>query len=384
MIPKKGFRIARFRGISIYLHWSWFIVFFLLLWVAYQLFQLNTASSTAFIIPITLVTTFLFFVSVLLHELSHSIVANRNGIPINRITLFVFGGVAQMGRDVPSPGVEFKMAIAGPLCSYVLCIFFGGAYYFFHTLGAGTVSFGFLCLALVNLCLGTFNLIPGFPLDGGRILRSVLWRHWGDLERSTRAASRLGEGVGGLLIVAGVALLILDFFQPVYDFLFASVWFILLGTFLVQAAFNSYRQVRLRVSLADSTVQDMVRLGVPAVDASTTLEEVYRLHLGMAPTSTVPVLRQGRLAASLNLSDLRSVDASLWPDTPASEVARPVLASETVIPAMPLFDAMLVMERSEREFLWVVEEGRLIGVLLRDDARLAAKQKQHSRPGDRP
>ena len=373
MIPRKGFRIARFRGISIYLHWSWFIVFFILLWVVYQFFRINTASSTAFIIPVALGTTFLFFVSVLLHELSHSIVANRNGIPINRITLFVFGGVAQMGRDVTSPGTEFKMAIAGPLCSYALSIAFGGAAYFSHTLGAGTVSFGFILLAIVNFGLGTFNLIPGFPLDGGRILRSLLWRHWGDLERSTRAASRLGEGVGGLLIVAGVSLLILDFFQPVYDFLFASVWFILIGTFLIQAAFNSYRQVRLRVSLADLTVGDMMRPGVPAVDASTTLEEVYRLHLEMAPTSTVPVLRQGRLAAYLNLSDLRSVDTPRWTGTPASAVARPVLSSETATPSMPLFDAMLIMERSEREFLWVVDEGRLIGVLLRDDARRAAK-----------
>ncbi len=377
MIPKKGFRIARFRGISIDLHWSWFIVFFLLLWVVLQFFQLNTASSTALLIPMSLVTTFLFFVSVLLHELSHSIVANRNGIPIRRITLFVFGGVAQMSKDVTSPGVEFKMAIAGPLCSYVLSILFGGAVYLTYILGWTTIQFGFVLLAGVNFALGTFNLIPGFPLDGGRILRSLLWRHWGDLERSTRAATRLGEGVGGILIVTGVSLLILDLFYTAYDFLFASVWFILIGTFLIQAAFNSYRQVRMRVSLTGSTVGDLMRPGVPAVDSSTTLEEVYRLHLEMAPTSTVPVLKQGRLTAYLNLSDLRSVDASLWPETPASQVARPVLSGDTAFPSMPLFDAMLVMERSGREFLWVVDEGRLVGVLLRDDARRTAEQAQH-------
>jgi len=374
VIPSKGFRIARFRGISVYLHWSWFIVFFILLWVVVQFFQLNTAASPAFYIPIAVVTTFFFFVSVLLHEFSHSMVANRNGIPINRITLFVFGGVAQMGRDVPSPGVEFKMAVAGPLSSYVLCILFGGAAYLSYTLGAGTVSFGFILLSAVNFGLGTFNLIPGFPLDGGRILRSLLWHHWGDLERSTRAASRLGEAVGGLLVVSGVAMLILDFFRPEYDFLFASVWFILIGTFLIQAAFNSYRQVRLRVSLADAKVQGLTRLGVPAVDSSTTLEEVYKLHLQRAPTSTVPVLRQGKLAAAVNLTDLRSVDPALWPDTPASQVARLVSPGETVTPDMPLFDAMLVMERTGKEFLWVVEEGRLAGVLLRDDARHMVKR----------
>jgi Zn-dependent protease len=376
VIPRKGFRVARFRGVSVYLHWSWFIVFFLLLWVVVQFFKLNTPSQPPLYIPVALVTTFLFFVSVLLHELSHSMVANRNGIPIDRITLFVFGGVAQMGRDVPSPSVEFKMAVAGPLCSYALCILFGIAAYLSYVLGADTVSFGFMLLSAVNFGLGTFNLIPGFPLDGGRILRSLLWHHWGDLERSTRAASRLGEGVGGLLIASGISLLIVDFFQAEYDFLFASVWLILIGTFLIQAAFNGYRQVRVRLSLADMRVREIVRPGVPAADTSTTLEEVYRLHLEMAPASTIPILRQGRLAAAVNLADLRAVDRAMWPYTAVSSVARPVNPDDTVSPDTPLFDATLAMERARQTFMWVVEEGRLIGVLLRDDADRLAKQAQ--------
>ena len=212
MVPKKGIRIGEFRGIAIYLHWSWFIVFFLLLWVVVQFFQLNVQSSPWRYVPVSILTTFLFFLSVLLHEFSHSIIANRNGVPIRRITLFVFGGVAQMSRDVTSPGVEFKMAVAGPLCSYVLCLVFGGAAYLAYILGAGTISFGFILLSAVNFGLGTFNLVPGFPLDGGRILRSLLWHHSGDLEKSTRTASRLGEGLGGLLIAGGAAMFLLDLF----------------------------------------------------------------------------------------------------------------------------------------------------------------------------
>lgn len=374
MIPRNGFRIASFRGISVYLHWSWFIVFFLLLWVVLQFFRINTASRPAAYIPMAVATTFLFFVSVLVHELSHSLVANRNGIPIRRITLFVFGGVAQMDRDVTSPGVEFKMAVAGPLCSYALCLLFGGAAYLAHILDAGTASFGFILLSAVNFGLGTFNLIPGFPLDGGRILRSLLWHHWGDLERSTRAASRLGQGVGGLLVLSGIAMLVIDLFHTEYDFLFASVWFMLVGTFLIQAAMGSYRQVRVRASLADARARDLARPGVPALDSSTTLEEAWRLHLERAPGGTVPVLRQGRLAAAVSAADLRSIDPSLWPDTPVSQVARPVSQEETAAPDIPLLDAMLLMERSGREFLWVVEEGRLTGVLLREDVRHAAKR----------
>jgi len=228
----------------------------------------------------------------------------------------------------------------------------------------------------VNFGLGTFNLMPGFPLDGGRILRSLLWHHWGDLERSTRAASRLGEGVGGLLIASGISLLVVDFLQAEYDFLFASVWFILIGTFLIQAAFNGYRQVRVRLSLADIRVREIVRLGVPAADTSTTLEEVYRLHLEMAPASTIPILRQGRLAAAVNLADLRSVERAMWPHTPVSTVARPVKPDDTISPDTPLFDAMLAMEREKQAFMWVVDEGRLVGVLLRDEADRLSKQAQ--------
>jgi len=379
VVPKKGFKIGSFRGIEIHLHWSWFIVFVLLLWVVIQLFQFNVESSPASYIPIAVITTFLFFLSVLLHELSHSIVANRNGVPIRRITLFVFGGVAQMSRDVTSPGVEFKMAVAGPLCSYALCLIFGGIAYLASVLGADTLSFGFILLSAINFGLGTFNLIPGFPLDGGRILRSLLWHHSGDLLKSTRTASRLGEGLGGLLIVLGAFLFFLDLFQPAYDLMLASVWFVLIGVFLVQAAYNSYRQVRLRTTLSDTGVRDLVRYGVPAVDASTTLEELYRLHLERAPLSTVPVLAQGKLAASVNLADLRSVDSTLWPETPASQVARPVTQNETVSPDLPLFEAVVMMERSNRDFLWVVEEGKLNGIILRDDTRRLTKQKLTTR-----
>jgi Zn-dependent protease len=346
--------------------------------VVVHFFRVSTSSPAARYLPISFVTTLLFFASVLMHELSHSLVANHNDLPIRRITLFVFGGVAQMSRDVTTPAVEFKMAVAGPMCSYALCLIFGFAAYLAYLAKAGTVSFAFMLLASVNLGLGTFNLIPAFPLDGGRILRSLLWHHSGDLEKSTRTASRLGEGLGGLLIIGGIGMLISDIFISQYDLLLAGIWFMLIGSFLVQAAYNSYRQVKLRTSLSGLTVQDVVRPGVPAVEASTTLEEVYKVHLERAPGSVIPVLAHGRLAATVDLPSLRSVDQSLWPDTPASQVARPISGEETVGLDQPLFDAMLVMERLEKEYLWVVDEGRLMGVVFIGDARRMAKQSEQS------
>lgn len=372
MIPRGGIRIGRIRGIEIFLHWSWFIIFFLLLWVVIQFFKVNVQSPAARYIPVAVVTTLLFFLSVLLHEMSHSVVANRNGVPIRRITLFVFGGVAQMSRDVTTPGVEFKMAIAGPLASYGLCITFGLAAYIAYVLKAGTVSFGFILLAAVNFGLGTFNLIPGFPLDGGRVLRSFLWRHSGNFEKSTRTASRLGEGLGGLLIASGIAMIVLDLAAPQYNLMLTGFWFILIGLFLFQAAVNSYRQVQIRTSLANFGVRDLMRPGVPAVDASTTLEEAYRLHLQNAPTSTIPVLQRGQLWGSIKLADLRSVEPSYWPDTPALQAAKPIGPSDAIDLEQPLFDALMMMERSRRDFLWVTEDGRLAGVIFRDDARRMA------------
>lgn len=375
MIPRRGLRIGEFRGIAVYLHWSWFIIFFLLLWVITQFFQANVDASPLVYVPVSLLTTFLFFVSVLLHELSHSLVANRNGVPIRRITLFVFGGVAQMSRDVNSPGTELKMAVAGPVCSYCLCLVFGLFAYLSHAAGAGTISFGFILLSAVNFGLGTFNLVPGFPLDGGRILRSLLWRHWGDLERSTRAATRMGEGVGGLLILLGAGMFIFELMEPQYDLFISGLWFILIGAFLMQAAYASYRQVRLRTSLEGLRVADATRFGVPAVDTSTTLEEVYKVHLERAPLSTIPVLRQGRLAGTVNLADLRPVPRHLWPDTPVGAVARPVHLRDAISPEAPLYEAVHIMERAQKEYLWVAQEGRLVGVILREDAGAAARRK---------
>ena len=367
MIPRKGLRLANFRGIEVFLHWSWFIAFILLFLVVLQFFQANLESEPYVLFPVSLAATLLFFLSVLLHELSHSVVANRNGVPINRITLFVFGGVAQMESEVTSPGVEFKMAVAGPLCSYLLCLFFGSLSYLFYALKAEVVSFGFMLLAAVNFGLGTFNLIPGFPLDGGRILRSLLWHHWKDMEKSTRYASRLGMGFGGLLAFGGLGMLLADLFQNQYDLLFAGTWFILIGTFLVQAASRSYRQVRLRVSLAGARAADLMHPDVSGVDLSASLEEVFGSYLERSPASTVPVLGQGRLVGSVTLSDLKKVGRSRWEDTPVSQVVRPLRREEFCSPDTPLYEALTLLERGGGGFLWVLDQGRLAGVLLRED-----------------
>ncbi len=367
MIPERGLRIGRVFGIDIYIHWTWLLVFCLLLWAIISFFHVNGRSDSPYAIPIAVVTTLLFFLSVLLHEISHSLVANRNGVPIRRITLFVFGGVAQMSKDVTSPGVELKMAAAGPLASYVLAVTFGGLAFLADYLGMGTLAFGLVWLAVVNIGLGTFNLLPGFPLDGGRIFRSILWHSTGDLERSTRIASYAGMGMGMLLIAGGLGLMAADMFMGKTDLLISGVWFIFIGVFLYSAATAGYRQARLRSRISHLEVGGAYRRGVPAADVFTSLEEVYQYYMASNPRAAVPVLKQGRLYGVLYSFMLTRVPRERWSALPAEAVARPVQLSEIIDPRESLYNAYARMEKDRLPFLWVVEDGRLLGVLLRED-----------------
>lgn len=380
MVPEKGYRIGRIFGIDIYLHWTWFFVFSLLLWVIVQFFHTSTDSRPYFYLPMSLATTLLFFASVLFHEISHSLIANRNGVPIQRITLFVFGGVAQLSKDVTSPKVELKMAVAGPLSSYLLCVIFGGLSRLTYWMGMGTVGFGLEMLSVVNFGLGTFNLAPGFPLDGGRILRSILWQTSGNLERSTRIASYAGVVLGSLISSAGMVMLFTDIIMGKTDLFVSGVWFFFIGIFLIQAALAGYRQAQARESVSHLKVGHLFRQGVPAVDSSASLEEVYNLYFAVNPRSPVPVLKMGRLSGVIYPSLLYAIPRHYWASRTAESVARPVKDVEIAGVSEELFHALLRMERGKTPFLWVVDEGRLMGVLMLEDIKKMIKDGRQKGP----
>lgn len=368
-------RIGRVLGIDIYIHWTWLLVFGLLLWAIISFFRASGNGDSNYTVPIALAVTLLFFCSVLLHEISHSLVANRNGVPIRRITLFVFGGVAQMSKDVTSPRVELKMAAAGPLASYILAVAFGSLAFLADYLGMGTLAIGLVWLAVVNIGLGTFNLLPGFPLDGGRIFRSILWQSTGDLERATRIAGYVGMGMGILLAAGGLGLIVVDIFIGQTDLLISGFWFIFIGLFLYQAATAGYRQARLRSRMSHLEVGGLYRRGVPAVDALAPLAEVYYSYMASNPNTAVPVLKQGKLYGVLYYHMLVRVPPERWGEMPAEAAARPVKGSETVETGESLYYAYARMERDKLPFLWVVEDGRLLGVLLKEDLRRIGQRK---------
>ncbi len=229
----RTFYIGKLFGIEFRLHFTWFIIFFL---VTLLLVEPNYDRWFNWLLGIC--ASLLFFASVLAHELSHSLVGRANGIPISNITLFIFGGVAMMKNEARRPGAEFKMAIAGPLCSIVI----GGLLGLLLLIPAvtGPVAVMLTWLAIMNGVLAAFNLIPGFPLDGGRVLRSVLWRTTGSYLVASRIATMIGQGFGYLLIIGGILIIIIRPFGMTW---FDGLWISFIGWFLSSSASASYRQI---------------------------------------------------------------------------------------------------------------------------------------------
>src|SRR5271157_3482846 len=258
-------KLGRVFGIQIGLHYSWFLIAFLIvLSVAREFSAAHTDWGQGLIWSLSVVTALLFFVSLLLHELAHSLVAKSRNLPVRAITLFALGGVSQIEKDPAEARTEFWMAIVGPLTSCAIggvCL--GTARWCGWTPGAGgatPVVAMLVWLGYINLGLGVFNLIPGYPMDGGRVLRAILWWQTGDADKSTRIAARVGEGVGFVFIALGV----MEVFGGAT---LNGLWIAFIGWFLMQAAAESYRQVDVGPILTGRHVADLMSSDCPTVDA---------------------------------------------------------------------------------------------------------------------
>jgi Zn-dependent protease len=275
MFGGASLQLARVFGIRIGVNVSWFFVLFLIIYLLTNYYEDVTPGSNAFVLAT--VSALAFFLSILLHELGHAAVAIRNGIPIEGIDLWMFGGVAKLGRDTDSPGVEFRVAIAGPIVTLaivIVCVAVGvaisGADQMFEGSqfnaggvgGATTAVLGYL--ASVNLLVLVFNLIPGFPLDGGRIARAIVWWRTGDRNRATRFAARLGRGVGWLMVGVGVVLLPID--------LVTGVWLAFIGYFLAQAARSAEAQATFAGRIEHLRVADVMDAEPVAIPETLDLE----------------------------------------------------------------------------------------------------------------
>jgi Zn-dependent protease len=352
-------RLFRVLGIDIAIHPSWLIIFGLVTWsLATGYFPGTIAGlpeAEAWLLG--LVASLLLFGSVLVHELAHSIVARARGLEARSITLFIFGGVSSLSGEAPRPSTEFLVAVVGPLTSFAIAaLSFGVAAVLPLRSPAGAVA-GYL--AVVNLLLGAFNLIPGFPLDGGRVFRAIVWNVTGSLRRGTEVAVAVGRLVAYGFFAWG--------FVSVLGGDLGGIWIVALGWFLENAASSSLAASRLEPLLAGARVRDFVTQDASAVGPETTVAELIDEHFLPGNRRAMPVVAEGRLMGMVTLGDIRHVAPERRATTPVGEVMGGGAGLVTVRPEDSLKDALAALTGGEFEQVPVVDGGRLVAVLTRAD-----------------
>jgi Zn-dependent protease/CBS domain-containing protein len=377
-----GIRLGSIAGIQIQMDWSLLVIFFLIAFsLGAGLFPAWHPSWTPAVSWLTaLAAAVLFFASVLVHELSHALVGRRFGVDIRRITLFIFGGMAHVEREPGAWRAELWMAIVGPITSLALG-------FLFLTLGRalighvdidpdepqrafskfGPVATLLFWLGPVNILLGVFNLVPGFPLDGGRVLRAILWGLTGDLRRATRLASSVGQGFAWLLIVTGFAM-ILGVRVPIFGTgLIGGLWLAFIGWFLNNAALMSYQQLLVREALEHVPVSRLMRKQFDTVAPGLAVSTLVEEHIMGTEQRAFPVLAQNRLVGMVCLQDVRKVPRERWPERRVEDIMTPADRVAAVKPEDDAAEAMVVLTRRGVNQLPVVERGRVVGLLRRED-----------------
>jgi Zn-dependent protease/predicted transcriptional regulator len=345
------------------LHYSWFVIFILItVSLSWQYFPLVYPDWNPLAYWVTgISTSLLFFSSVLAHELAHSLVGKANGIPVKSITLFIFGGVAHMSREATRHSAELKMAAAGPISSLVIAGLFFLLHFSLQGINEPIAAMAFW-LAQINAVLAIFNLIPGFPLDGGRVFRSLLWRFSGNYQRATRIAVYVGRGVGYLFILGGLVMIFL-FPQRWFN----GLWFAFIGWFLAYVASASYRQAQWQQVLQGLTAADMMISNCPVVSSDVTLDNLVQEYVFTAGHRCFLVNDDGKLNGILTLGNIKSVAQSNWGLTPVKNVMTPVEKLRTASPDQDILGVLEQMDESSINQLPVVSEGRVIGLITRDN-----------------
>jgi Zn-dependent protease/predicted transcriptional regulator len=350
------------RGIRVRIDQSWFIAFFLFactLSVVYFPFQVPNYSAFTYWVFGTLSSLGLFG-CVLLHELSHCVVAQHLGVPVRQITLFIFGGVSEMDQThSSSPAVEFKTSIAGPLASFGLSALFWTLAMLTRTHVERIVLETFHYLYYVNFVLGIFNLIPGFPLDGGRVLRSFLWVRSGDLRNATRQASGVGRFVANLMMAIGLVIILMTHVVP-------GAWLMLIGLFLRRSAANEYESFETRLGLQNMKLRDIMVPAI-AVDNSISISELVNEYVFHYHYRAFPVLKHGRFIGMIDVRSIKGVPTAAWPTTKIAGYLSDARDYCVLDPETDANDALHILMSRNCSKAPVVSNGVLLGILTRSD-----------------
>lgn len=356
-------RVARIAGIPVELNISWFFIFFLVAWsLAMQVFpvwQPGLGGGAYWLFG--LVTAFVLFGSLLLHELAHSLMSRRYGLEVRRITLFLFGGVSESPAEMPSPKAEFWIAIVGPLSSLLL----GGL---FFGVGAGAAALeapaalvaALHWLGVLNVALAVFNLIPGYPLDGGRVLRAAIWARTQDMRKATRWASYGGRAFAAVLIGIGVA-------RVFGGNWFGGLWLFFLGWLLFQAAQGSYSQLVLKEQLNQVRVGAIMTRSVLPLAPAMRLREAVEQYFMRHPYGGYPVIDGDVLVGFITRQQVQAVPPEQWDALEVGALMTPVAALPIIEPEAPVGEVLERMGAEGHARLPVVAHGELVGVLSQSD-----------------
>ena len=355
-----GISVGRIFGIEISLDYSWFILFFLIFWSFSQWAfpEQNPGLSQRAYLLMGAAGTLLFFASLLGHELSHSLVAQAKGIDMEGITLFIFGGMARTSREAESPGDEFQIAGVGPLSSLLFAALFWGVDALAREWSWGAPVAGVArYMAFLNLALAVFNLFPGFPLDGGRLLRAAVWRFTGSLRKATRIATTSGKWLGYGLVALGI----LNLFGG--GGIVGALWFVFIGWFLSNAATASYKQVLLREVLGDVTAGEAMTSEPETVPPDLSLDKLVHEHFLRRPYSAFPVTEEGIAIGLVTLSQVKQVPRSEWEEILVNDVMSPMEETLIVAPDDPMTEVLQRMSRNDTQRVLVAREGELMGIV---------------------
>jgi Zn-dependent protease len=374
---KRKITVARVYGIPIRIDYRWFVVFGLSVWLVASNLHSAPIQLPGILMPpvdqltawfLGVVTTAALFLSVLGHELSHALMARAEGIEIEEIVLHPFGGLARLRSQPESPQAEFRIAVAGPAASFLFAVLAFLATKVASIGGYQTTVVVFFLVAAGNLLLAIFNLFPGYPLDGGRVLRALLWRRSGDIAEATRMAGICGVLVAAVLILFGIYMAV----APNFRAYFMGLWSVLVGLFLMDSALGVVRHGR---SLKSAIVSDAMSPPFalePDVLISHFIDTVLPLH----PQASFPVARDQRLQGILSLQDLKALPRESWREKRARDVMRPVASGMFVSPAVMLSSARELMQSNGIGSLAVVDEqGKLVGFLQNGSFRKTRKSR---------
>lgn len=352
-----SFSLGKIKDIEIKIHYSWFLILFLIVWsLASFYFPANYPgwSELAYWLSGG-VAAVLLFISVLLHELAHSLVGRRKNIIVKSITLFVFGGVAEMVTEPKHPADEFKMAIAGPFASIILSAIFWLLSGFDLGLAGGAIAY---YLFLINGMLAIFNLAPAFPLDGGRVFRSALWAKYGDIDRATRRAVTMSRFIAFLFTIWGIVLLLENNFL-------GGLWIILISWFLLQAAGSSLKQQMMEDVLVQIKIEKMMEKDFKNVPPSMLLKDLAKAFLDWKQGG-FPVEENDRLVGIVTIQDLRQAPRKKWPKLTVAEIMTSAEKLTTIRPSDTAYDAFLKMANNEFGRLPVVLDNKVVGLVTRN------------------